>query len=212
MQYVISHSFLPETLELAEEYVITATNEYNFYLHVCGYLKKTFFFLGSDLCHYIDETKSEYMKILTRVNQQDKRYFASLVRALVYEHYFEELVKPHTNQPLSYFVSKIHVNTPDILEQINNHIHNAEKHLRTVENKMNTLTKYEDQVLVEVKLIHGKPVELWTESELITVIREARSEQREIADLVETSSRMKAKHEKLEKDIAVYVAALDALK
>ncbi|MFM7812598.1 MAG: hypothetical protein ACKO7M_13055 [Acinetobacter junii] len=205
MPYVISHSYLPETIDLAEEYKIVLINERKYYLYVCDYLRKNSCFLESDLEHYIDETRSNYFAIYRKVKEEDKRYFASLVRALIYEHYFEELVKPHTNKPLSYFLSKIYV-----LNKVNKTIPPILKDEKVI--VMDTIDKYKKEVSVNVQLIHGKPVELWTESELIAVIREARTEQNEIADLVETSSRMKAKHEQIEKDIAVYVSALDAIK
>lgn len=175
MQYVISHSFLPETTDLAEEYKLTAINEQKYYKYFQTYLENDTHYLTNDLCHYIPETKLEYMRILGKVNQQDKRYFASLVRALIYEHYFEELVKPYVSKPLSYFLAKI-----DVLVKVNKVIPPILKNEQEI--VMDTITKYKEQTSVNVQLIHGKPVELWTESELITVIREARSEQREIAD------------------------------
>lgn len=205
MPYVISHSFLPKTLELAEEYKIIAISERNYYLYVSDHLKRNSFFLDNSLSHYVEETQVNYFYILAKVSLQDKRYFASLVRALIYEYYFEQLVKPHTDKPLSYFLSKI-----SVLSKLNKTIPPILENEKVI--VMDTIDKYKKETSVNVQLIHGKPVELWTESELVNVIREARAEQREIADLVETSSRMKAKHEKLEKDIAVYVAALDALK
>lgn len=205
MPYVISHLFSPETIDLAEEYKIVLTNEHNYYLYVCDYLKRNSYFLESDLEHSIDGTRLKYLVIYSKVKEEDKRYFASLVRALVYEYYFEELVKPHVNKPLSYFLSKVCV-----LSKVNKVIPPILENEKVI--VMDTIDKYKKEVSVNVQLIHGKPVELWTESELIAVIRKSRAEQSEIVDLVETSSRMKAKHEQLEKDISVYVAALDAIK
>ena len=213
MSYVISHTFLPETIELAEEYKLIATNNSTYYFYFQSYLKRTFY-LTTDLNHYIDETRVNYFSCFSKVKEQDKRYFASLVRVLIYEHYFHDLVQPRTNKNITYFIEKIKVHEvkDKLLQEVDNHLANAEQHFKNVENIMNTLDKYKDQAKVEVTLIHGKPVELYTESELVSLIRDAKAKQQDIADLVDTSNRMKDKHEQLAKDIAVYVSALDSLK
>jgi hypothetical protein len=63
----------------------------------------------------------------------------------------------------------------------------------------------------EATLIHGRLLSELSESDLIQMIRKARKAQEDIKDLVDASTRMKARYEQLEADIKVYAEALDAL-
>jgi hypothetical protein len=109
------------------------------------------------------------------------------------------------------FTAQTQFKSENLLEEIQEHIDNSSKHFRKVENEMNTLDAYKDVPSANVQLIHGKPADKYTEAELMILIRNARKAQEDIKDLVETSKRVKSKHEALEANIAIYVAALDAL-
>jgi hypothetical protein len=76
---------------------------------------------------------------------------------------------------------------------------------------MNQIESLSGVAKTEATLIHGRLLSELSESDLIQMIRKARKSQEDIKDLVETSTRMKARFDQLEADIKVYAEALDAL-
>lgn len=79
------------------------------------------------------------------------------------------------------------------------------------EPNMNQITSLANVAKSEATLIHGRLLSELSESDLIQMIRKARKSQEDIKDLVDTSTRMKARYQQLEADIKVYAEALDSL-
>lgn len=199
--YEITHKFKPETIEAAVMFKLHCVNERDFYNEVIYFFKNLASVnigINNSFPYCIKCTEKEYKHYFNQINKTDTPHFARLCRVLIYEHYYEEFVKPFT--------------VLSLMDQVKIHLDKADKHFRGVENTMNTLTKYENKPTAMVHLIHGKPVEDYTEKELVSLIRKARQEQEDIKDLVATSERMKSKHTQLEEAIKVYVKALDNLK
>ena len=214
--YEINHKFQPETLEIAEEYKLVAINSSEFYQNVSDYFSYCFTIKNHRCLHNgfpykVDDIRRKYNRLFRKVCTNDRPHFNRLCRAFIYEYYFEQYVQPYVSHTLKDEVN-ICVDADVLWDEIEEHIDNANQHFRKVENDMNTLTKFQETPFAEVSLIHGKPVEDYTESELVDLIRKARKNQADIADLVDTSKRMKAKHKELEDAITVYVAALDNMK
>lgn len=222
-------AFLRETVELADNYVTTLVNESEAFRIYSEMHKVNLFKLNSDLPYTIPATSREYNSILRRVDQQDKQKFALLCRLVIWNYYAEQFGLVRTVIPVKHWSETLEMYDPfrdpewkpeDSIrdlgtitqEQINQHLTKAEEHFRIVENEMNTLTKYKDVVVKEVTLIHGKPVDEYTEEELISLIRNAREEKNSIADLVNDSKRMAKRSETLTTNITVYTTALDSLK
>lgn len=128
-----------------------------------------------------------------------------LLRFMLYCYYYQEFVAPHAPE---YYV------TPSLSQiKILEKLRPTPKPIEvTPMSTSNFISKFEDQALVTVKLIHGKPVEDYSEAELIDLIRKAKEQQSAISDLVDVSKRMADKHASIAKNIEVYVKALDALK
>lgn len=180
---------------------------------------------------------SSYLEIRKNTPKCDWDYFTDLCRQLAFNYYAEEFlelllpfdhgiktrpsgIETVENCPLEIsvdwamaqdFTAQTQITSEKLLEEIQECIDHSSKHFRKVENEMNTLDAYKDVPSANVQLIHGKPADKYTEAELMGLIRNARKSQEDIKDLVETSKRVKSKHEALEANIAIYVAALDAL-
>ena len=216
--YEINHKFKPETVEIAEEYKLVAINSNEFYKEVVMYFDHMVTHYGAKhLClsnafpYKTDSIRREYNRLFRKVCTNDRPHFNRLCRAFIYEYYFEQYVQPYVSHTLKDEVS-ICVDADVLWDDIEEHIDKANQHFRKVESDMNTLTKFQETPFADVSLIHGKPVEDYTESELVDLIRKARKSQADIADLVKDSKRMAAKHKELEEAITVYVSALDNMK
>lgn len=79
------------------------------------------------------------------------------------------------------------------------------------EPNMNQITSLANVTKTQATLIHGRLLSELSEDALIAMIRKARKQQEDIKDLVDASTRMKARYEQLEADIKVYAEALDSL-
>jgi hypothetical protein len=202
-------SFLTSTIELAKEYLIVLTNESYAYSHYCGINKNQDFKLDYTMPYRFRCTAVEYGRIQNKIRDFDqKQKFSILCRLLIWNHYAEEFGLERTVIPVK---TNPEPTLDKLASDIQTHLEDAQQHFRKVENQMNTLTKFEKETTVTVTLIHGKPVEDYNESELVELIRKARAAQKDISDLVDTSKRMKDRHEKLTADIAIYTEALDSL-
>lgn len=221
LYYGEEHDFDQSTVDLADSYALVFVNERSCYELIKQWFNDTSNTdINTSFPYKNDYTRKEYLSCLNRVTvQRDKSNFAALCRMVIWNHYSELyslrqiriLVKKPVEQ-LSYEKSPFQtLNSEEFWKEIDNHTDNANQHLRNVENEMNTLTKFKDEVTKTVTLIHGKPVEDYTEAELVELIRKARQSQQDISDLVDTSKRMKERHEQLAKDILVYTEALDKL-
>lgn len=218
----IKHRYSRETFELAATYVLELTNDGKYYSDVCEWFKHNTV-LDSKVVppHYFPYKATgyynSYTKALNKSPAQDRQKFAALVRQMLFNHYSESRFGVARSDTFNIHFIEEHqeprteCNQP-IQQQIANHLAKAEAHFTIVENKMNTLTKFEKQVSATVHLIHGRPADDYSESELMALIREAQKNKAALADLVDASERMKAKSAQYDADIAVYVAALDALK
>lgn len=214
-----------EFLQAVDEYILAATNESNYYHSVQSWFDISYnrkLSSGFPVAPQIPNLSILINKIRKSdfgmyIDFSEKRTF---VQTMLYLHYTAEFVPDYVDMRISDFYEitrKLEpvydvFSDPNWEPEVNEHIEQANQHFKIVENKMNTLTKFEKEVSATVHLIHGRPAEDYTESELMQLIREAQKNKAAISDLVETSERMKAKSEKYDADIKVYVEALDNLK
>jgi hypothetical protein len=205
--YGLYIEYLPSTVEIAYDYLLEFNNERVAYDTVTDYVNsnkpKT---ITTAFPYEYAKGRSSYLMFFRKVEQTDRPNFAALCRLLIWNHYAEEFELPRFDIQIKQKSSE------QLRTEIANHLTNAEQHFKNVENQMNTLTKYASETTTTVTLIHGKPVEDYNESELVELIRKARVAQKDISDLVDTSKRMKERHDKLAEDIKVYTEALDNLK
>lgn len=208
--YTINHEFDPRTLDIGDGYVTHITNERQFYFEYMAGVGKRKNIPASE-CLSFGDFGSVFREYKAQVTFQDQKHFRKLVQNLLWLHYSEEFCDGEYRAMMLEHKIKITDQNQNLQNEINQHLEDAQKHFRNVENQMNTLTQYQDQPSVTVHLIHGRPAKDYTESELMELIRKAQVNQKAIADLVDTSERMKKKHEAYAEDIKVYVAALDQL-
>lgn len=224
-----------EFLEAVDDFVLSATNERDYYKLVSNWFKGNKKLKQGLYGFPVANGISSLVPLLNKIralnfgmhgaSSEDKRTF---VQTMLYLHYVAEFVpeykhlritdfyeirrdKPEKYDPFSDTEWEPPKSTESALLEAEANIEKAQQHFKNVENTMNTLEKYKDKASAQVHLIHGRPVETYTESELMALIREAQKNKEAIADLVETSERMKAKSAQYDADIAVYVTALDAL-
>lgn len=206
--YGLEVEYLQETLDLAYNYLLEFSNEREAYDEICRFFKackpKT---ISTGFMYEWSKGRRTYRSYFNKVDPTDKPNFAVLCRIVIWNHYAGEFELPVYKIKL-----KLTQSLDDLKSEIDQHLLDAEQHFRDVGNQMNTLTKFANETTTTVTLIHGKPVEDYNESELVELIRKARVAQKDISDLVDTSKRMKERHEKLSKDIEVYTSALDSLK
>lgn len=220
--YTMNHEFDPRTLDTGDDYVVHVTNDPEFYRQYMAAVNGRKNIPASE-CMGFGNFGHIFREYKAQVTFQDQKHFRKLVQNLLWVHYCDQFCdggyrammarkhpikvveqKQKTDELYDLFIN------PDWLAP-QQHLDNAQQHFRNVENQMNTLSKFQDQASATVQLIHGRPAEDYTESELMELIRKAQSNQKAIADLVDTSERMKKKHEAYAEDIKVYVAALDRL-
>lgn len=214
-----------EFLEIVDTFVLVATNEPRFYAHVKEWFSPSYntkltagfpVVIGiRELLVLRDKIRSTSFDM--SANFVEKRSF---IQTMLYLHYVGEFIPEYKYLRITDFY-EITRQTPvkdydqfgdPVWEpEIKVHIEQAEQHFKNVENTMNTLDKFKDQASANVHLIHGRPADTYTESELMALIREAQKNKAAIADLVDTSERVKAKSAQYDTDIAVYVTALDNL-
>jgi hypothetical protein len=230
----LNYEYHPDTIAAAQQAVGEWTSSHSYYINVENWFKKgkykTFVVRerGKILREFPSKLDTNYATWRSRSPKEDWDYFTELCCQMAFNYYAEEFLglllpfdhnikrkhdpKEHAHE-LALMIGVDMATYPDesVIAQINQHFENANIHFRKVENDMNTLDAYIDVPSVQVQLIHGKPADKYTEAELMSLIRNARKAQDDIRDLVNTSTRVKAKHEALEANIAVYVAALDAL-
>lgn len=235
--YLDGKTFLKETVELADNYVTTLVNESDAFRLYSDLNKANQFKLDATLPYTIPATSREYNSILRKVDIQDRQKFALLCRLVIWNYYAEQFGLIHTVIPIKHWSETLEMYDPfkdpnwEPSVSVNHSIKplgtisvtqlaaefikvTEEEQLQLAEKVMNnnTLEKYKDVVVKEVTLIHGKPTEDYTESELIALIRGARAEQESIKDLISDSKRMRTRAETLATNISVYTTALDALK
>lgn len=206
--YGLTIVYSPVIVEIATQYINIVVNESKFYKAIERYMATKPKEVSTLMPYRLDSSECSlccktYYQHLNATTSRDRANFAAICRILLWNYYaekFDLLEYPISTTPSSLF------------EETQKHLNSANEHLTNVENKMNTLTQYENETLVTVDLIHGRPKDSYTEAQLIELIRKARAAQNDIADLVDTSKRMKERHEKLAQDIAVYTEALDNLK
>lgn len=230
----LNYEYHPDTISAAQQVVAEWTSDRNYYMNVENWFKKGKYksFVmrerGNLLNDFPLKLDNNYATWRKNALKEDWNNFCELCRQLAFNYYVEEFLnlllpfdhnikrkqdpKEHAHE-LALMIGVDMATYPDesVIAQINQHFENANIHFRKVENDMNTLDAYKNVPSVQVQLIHGKPADKYTEAELMSLIRDARKAQNDIRDLVDTSTRVKAKHEALEANIAVYVAALDAL-
>lgn len=230
----LNYEYDPVTIDAAQQLLAEWTSDHNYYASVSNWfgrgkheklLMRERGNLPIDFPYTFDDS---YSKLRITTPKRDWDHFTDLCRQMAFNWYAEEFLglllpfdhnikrkhgpKEHAHE-LALMIGVDMATYPDesVIAQINQHFENANIHFRKVENDMNTLDAYKHVPSVQVQLIHGKPADKYTEAELMALIRDARKAQDDIRDLVNTSTRVKAKHEALEANIAVYVAALDAL-
>lgn len=211
--YTINHEFDPKTIDIADQYVLEVTNESKFYKEYMSAVGLKTNISARETLSFGDFSVL-FHTYKNKVNDEDRHKFRNLVQNMLWKHYAEQfcdlefIVRMIKEHPI-----RVTGPTPNaqLKVEIDQHIEKAQQHFDKVENFMNTLSAYQDKASATVTLIHGKPVENWTEAELVARIRDARAAQASIKDLVDTSTRMKAKYEQYEADIKVYTEALDKL-
>jgi hypothetical protein len=183
--YGLYIEYLPKTVEIAYEYLLEFTNERAAYEAITRYVhlsKPTT--ITTSFPYDYEKGRSSYLKFLRQVEQTDKSNFAALCRILIWNHYAEEF-------ELRLFDIQIKQKFSEQLRtEIDNHLNNAEQHLRFVENQMNTLTKYASETTTTVTLIHGKPVEDYKEYERLQLLSKAREAQQDTSHQIYTSKRI----------------------
>ncbi len=212
--YGVTSDYDEETVEVADNYCTVFVNESLCYEAVGRFFKNNpNTEINFDFPYKLDCTNSEYRSALKKLSKEGKANFAALCRVVIWNYYAEEFNIPRLPIKVrSKHTQPIDPDLDQLTDEINQHMANAEQSFKKVEIEMNTLTKYAKTPSVTVQLIHGRPADEYTEEELMALIRNAKASQESIADLVDTSKRMKEKSEQYSADIAVYVEALDNLK
>lgn len=210
--YTINHEFDPRTLDIGDDYVVHVTNDPEFYREYMAAVNGRKNIPASE-CVSFGNFGCIFREYKAQVIFQDQKHFRKLVQNLLWLHYCDQFCYSDYRTMMSEHKIKVipQPSTEELKTEINQHLEDAQQHFRNVENQMNSLSKFADQASATVQLIHGRPAEDYTESELMGLIRKAQDNQRAISDLVDTSERMKKKHEAYAEDIKVYVAALDRL-
>lgn len=211
--YAEDRVFEERTVELADNYAIVFINESACYKEITKYFNENKpEYITSEMPHYCFPIRNEYFAALARVKGDDKRHFAALCRMVLWNHYAEEFnLRRVVIKSSNCHKKESEGFSNDLLDEAIKNLNNAKAHFNNVEIKMNTLTKFEKVPVATVKLIHGRPIEDYTEAELIGLIRKANEQKKDIADLVSTSKRMAARDKELTEAITVYTEALDNL-
>lgn len=201
------------TVVIAENYTLAFINDSSCYKQISDYFNENKpEYITSEMPHYYFPVKVEYFNALNKIKGDDKRHFAALCRMILWNHYAEEFnLKRVVIKSSNCHKKESEGFSNELLDEAIKNLNNAKEHFNNVEIKMNTLTKFEKVPVATVKLIHGRPVEDYTEAELIGLIRKANEQKKDIADLVSTSKRMAARDKELTEAITVYTEALDNL-
>lgn len=202
------HLYKPETFDVAQDYVLAAVNDGDLYKKICRWFSEypeasfegNFFpHISGDLSHYYRECKN-------KSHIHDRDFFVLMVKQILFNHYHE-----HFRGSYVPYCHGLHFVEHSTKEEIQTHTETSNDDFKLMENTLETLTEFKDVPSATVHLIHGRPAKDYTEAELMELIRKAQANQAAIADLVDTSARMKKKSEQFAADIKVYVEALDNL-
>lgn len=185
-----------ETLDHVMNYVICAINDSEYMAKLDDYASN---YAYSSVCEKqipasTADLAPEFQLHINRVRPRDKKAFPDLVRAALWNRHFDKTPFAHPTHELMYELAEDPL-TPKEEPKMSDRIE-----------------KYASTAYVQVELLHGRLIETYTQDQLTCLIRDARSDQKDIADLVGDSKRMAKIHAELEDDIQVYLRALDNLK
>lgn len=185
-----------ETLDHVMNYVICAINDSEYMAKLDNYAGNYAYSstCGDQIPVLTSGLNQEFTLHRNRVHPLDKQVFPDLVRAALWNRHFDKTPFAHPTHKLMYELAEDPL-TPKEEPKMSDRIQ-----------------KYASTAYVQVELLHGRLIETYCQDQLIDLIRDARSDQEDIADLVGDSKRMAKIHAGLEDDIQVYLRALDNLK